>query len=273
MTLYLRTVDANHQSHGGFQWPRELGAIVTAPDWQPTTECGNGLHGLPWGQGDMSLLDPSPTAVAQVVRYDGPDAVDLGGKHKFPSCTLIYVGTLSSAAEVLAREAPAGLAIPCLHVMAGDYGIATAGHDGTATAGDYGTATAGDYGTATAGDDGTATAGDYGTATAGDYGTATAGHHGTATAGRHGTATAGRHGTATAGDDGTATAGDDGTATAGHRGAVILSYYDDSGRRHFKIGYIDEAGILPNVAYRLDTDYNFVQCGTRPSPNNDDRRD
>ena len=42
--------------HYGFQWPLEVGAVVSAPDWNPEAECGGGLHLLPNAQGDYSLL-------------------------------------------------------------------------------------------------------------------------------------------------------------------------------------------------------------------------
>jgi len=146
---------------------------------------------------------------------------------------------------------------------AGYRGTATAGEDGTATAGDFGTATAGDFGAATAGDAGTATAGYFGIATAGDDGIATAGDDGTATAGNGGTATAGDAGTATVGEGGTATAGDDGTATAGE-GGIIQIYWYDGHRRRILVGYVGEAGLLPDVPYRVEvTDgaARFVRAG------------
>ena len=154
MTLYLRTVDANRRAHGGFQWPSEIGARVEAPNWHPTSECGNGLHGLPWGEGDASLLNNEADAIWQVVEYDGPDAIDLGGKSKFPWCVLRYDGDRDGAIDYLLRSGAAGKAVVFANVVAG--------HRGIATAGDYGTAAAGDYGTAAAGYRGTATAGNYG---------------------------------------------------------------------------------------------------------------
>ena len=151
---------------------------------------------------------------------------------------------------------------------AGDWGAATAGYMGTATAGDMGTAAAGYRGTATAGYRGTATAGDGGTATAGYRGTATAGYMGTATAGDMGTAAAGDMGTAAAGYRGTATAGDGGTATAGYRGTatagdggtLIVKYWDkDAERYRIVVGYIGEAGLKPNVKYKLDDNHQFIE--------------
>ena len=46
----LRTCAADMTSHDGFEWPRE--GFVSAPDWKATDACGNGLHGLPWGEGN-----------------------------------------------------------------------------------------------------------------------------------------------------------------------------------------------------------------------------
>ena len=42
----LKTVAADGATHGGFVWPLEVGAEVTAPDWSDAIECGGGLHGL-----------------------------------------------------------------------------------------------------------------------------------------------------------------------------------------------------------------------------------
>jgi len=205
-TLYLRTVNADYTSHGGFKWPREIGAVVEAPDWDPAPVCGGGLHGLPWGQGHLNLLSSADDAVWLVVAADHAVRID-NAKSKFPRCTIVYVGSRDGACAYLLERAPRDTAVPYIRATAGDRGTATAGDVGTATAGDRGTATAGDRGTATAGYMGTATAGDRGTATAGCEGTATAGYMGTATAGDGGTATAGCQGTATAGYTGRATAG------------------------------------------------------------------
>lgn len=167
--LVLRTVRADMTSHGGFVWPES--GRVEAPDWDPTAECGNGLHGLLDGQGVAALLDWSSDARWLVVRPEG-ETVDLSGKVKFAAGTVEYCGDRAGALAFM-RSAGVTAALPGDVVTAGDYG--------TATAGDYGTAAAGNYGTATAGNSGTATAGDHGTATAGYSGTVTAGDHGVIT--------------------------------------------------------------------------------------------
>ncbi len=100
----LRSSDHERKSHEGkFQWP-ELGP-VEAPDWDPKRECGNGLHGLPWGIGDWSLCRcQDPKAVWQVVEVEETSLVDLGGKVKFPRGTVIYSGTLSGALTLVTKR-------------------------------------------------------------------------------------------------------------------------------------------------------------------------
>ncbi|MEQ6541410.1 MULTISPECIES: DUF7666 domain-containing protein [Pseudomonas] len=271
--LVLRTCSADLTSHGGFQWPDKIGAVVEAPDWKKDNKCGHGLHGWLFGQGDHGCSSTVGDADAKwlVVEVDLSDLIALGGKVKFPRCTIRHIGDRASATQFLIANEPraAGVAVIGATLQAGDkelcqvgaYGTATAGDEGTATAGDEGTATAGDKGTATAGDKGTATAGNWGTATAGDKGTATAGDKGTATAGNWGTATAGNWGTATAGNWGTATAGDKGTATAGEKGEIRIRYWDEKADRYRTvIGYIGEDGLEPDVPYKLNADRKFVRA-------------
>ena len=231
--LVLRVCASDGSSHGGFKWPLTVGAEVVAPDWKDNRECGNGLHGWLYGQGDHSCADYWHQEGAQwiVVEVDSESIVELGGKVKFPRGIVRFAGDKKSATDFLWENEPRSRDVAVIGasradlrdkamVQVGVLGTATAGYRGTATAGVLGTATAGVLGTATAGDRGTATAGYRGTATAGDRGTATAGYSGTATAGDLGTATAGDSGTATAGDGGTATAGPLGTATAGALGTA-----------------------------------------------------
>ncbi len=287
--LVLRTCSADLTSHGGFRWPDKIGAVVEAPDWKKDNKCGHGLHGWLFGQGDHDCSSTVGDTDAKwlVVEVGLSDLIALGGKVKFPRCTVRHIGDKASATQFLIANEPraAGVAVIGATLQAGDKelcqvgaygtatagykgtatagneGTATAGYEGTATAGYEGTATAGYKGTATAGDKGTATAGDWGTATAGDWGTATAGYKGTATAGYKGTATAGYKGTATAGDWGTATAGYKGTATAGKKGEIQIRYWDEKTERYRTvIGYIGEDGLEPDVPYKLNADRKFVRA-------------
>lgn len=145
----LRTCAADMISRDGLQWPRE--GHVEAPDWEPTEECGNGLYGLLWGEGDGSLLDWSDDAVWVVAGID--EWVDLGDKVKFPSADVVFAGGRKEATDLIVSLGAKG-AVVGASVIAGDSGTATAGYRGTATAGDNGTATAGESGTATAGSGG-----------------------------------------------------------------------------------------------------------------------
>ena len=248
----LKTVKADGTARGGFQWPLDEGAEVTAPDWDPTPVCGGGLHGLLNGAGNGGLINWSTDAVWIVAEIpDDETVVDLDGNVKVRRCIVRHVGDKTSAPEFLAAHGHTEGVVSGT-ATAGDYGSATAGYRGTATAGVSGAATAGNDGTATAGVSGTATAGVSGTATAGDYGTATAGYDGTATAGDYGTATAGNRGTATAGYRGTATAGDSGTATAGERGSIIIAWWDSElGRRRWVVGEVGMDGIVADTPYRV----------------------
>ena len=100
----LRTTDANGQSHGGFQWPSEVGAIVTAPDWSARPECGGGLHGLPDGLGDYDLLSSEHDALWWVVSFIRAEAVDLDGKVKFPRCRVEYFGRMPGAMKLISTH-------------------------------------------------------------------------------------------------------------------------------------------------------------------------
>jgi hypothetical protein len=130
--LVLRTCLADMRSPScdahGFIWPRS--GPVECADWQPTKACGNGLHGVLWGEGDGG--NPwvwDDTGVWLIVEVDASDVIELGGKVKFPRGVVVFSGPRLEATTMLGRLAP---------------GRAIVG--GTATAGDSGTATAGDSG-------------------------------------------------------------------------------------------------------------------------------
>ena len=168
--LVLRTCDANLKSHRGFQWPES--GPVACPDWKNTAECGNGLHGLLWGEGNGQLLNWDEEAKWLVVSVLASEVVKIDSeKVKFPRGEVVFCGDRLGATAYLVERLTKSASVVGALITAGDRGTATAGDGGTATAGDWGTATAGDGGTATAGDRGTATAGNGGTATAGDRGT------------------------------------------------------------------------------------------------------
>ncbi|HHF0618056.1 TPA: hypothetical protein ACPH2G_004574 [Pseudomonas aeruginosa] len=48
--LVLRTCSADLTSHGGFQWPDKIGAVVEAPDWKKDNKCGHPEPEISTGQ-------------------------------------------------------------------------------------------------------------------------------------------------------------------------------------------------------------------------------
>ena len=130
-SLILRTCCSNMTSRDDFKWPES--GLVSAPDWDPKPKCGNGLHGLLWGEGDGSLLNWDENAKWLVVEIE--EYVDIQGKVKFPSGNVVFAGNQETATKYIADHGGAGKAIVGYN--------ATAGSGGTATAGPYGTATAG----------------------------------------------------------------------------------------------------------------------------------
>jgi len=134
--LVLRTCNADLTSHGGYQWPAS--GEASAPDWSPIAECGHGLHGLPWGEGDGGLLDWSDEAKWLVVDVPDETVVVIGRKVKFPRGNVVHCGTRESATSYLAANGGASRNIVGYTATAGDRGTATAGYGGTATAGECG---------------------------------------------------------------------------------------------------------------------------------------
>ncbi len=169
--LVLRTCNGDLTSQNNFKYPQQ--GPVQCPDWQPTAACGNGLHGLLWGQGNGELLNWEPSAKWLVLRVEAGDIVDLKDKVKFPKGDVVHCGDQLSATAYLLANSPAdkARAVVGAHVSVGHRGSALVGYMGHATTGDGGHATAGNYGHATAGDGGQATVGYEGHATAGDMGT------------------------------------------------------------------------------------------------------
>lgn len=149
-SLVLRVCRPDLTSHSGFSWPADVGAEVSAPDWKKNKECGNGLHGWLYGQGDHSCVSYLENADAKWMVLEVPSAeiVMLGGKCKFPNARVRFIGTKSDAAGFIITNEPKALNVAvigaCMKV--GDGEVIQVGALGTATAGESGTATAGKSG-------------------------------------------------------------------------------------------------------------------------------
>ena len=162
--IILRTCNADLTSKSdearGFRWP-ESGAVA-CKDWDPSSRCGGGLHGLLWGCGDGSLLDWSDTAKGLAVAVPGDTVVGIDkrddgfAKVKFPAGRVLFVGSLSDACKFIFERVPDAIKAAMVSGAASatrDSGAASAtGYSGAASAtGHKGAASAtGDSGAASA---------------------------------------------------------------------------------------------------------------------------
>lgn len=129
--LFLRTTNKDGKSYGGFQWPREVGATVTAPDWEPTNRPGNGLHGLLNGEGESSYLSFGFDALWWIVEAE--NAIDLGGKFKFETCRVVAFGPRAEITPQLRKMT--GGAVHGLIERGGNRSTITGGNRSTLTGG------------------------------------------------------------------------------------------------------------------------------------------
>ena len=127
--LVLRTCNNDMTAYRGFKWPES--GHVECPDWDSKPDCGNGLHGLLWGEGAVGYLSQDADAKWLVVEVDSVSVVWIDGdKVKFPSGSVVYCGDRSGAVGFIqADPRSAGKSVA--------YGTATAEYRGTATAGDF----------------------------------------------------------------------------------------------------------------------------------------
>lgn len=112
--LLLRTCRADLKccagdgDHRPFQWPES--GPVECPDWDPTPDCGHGLHGLRWGAGDAKLLRDKDgkwlvfEALASEVIDIGPE------KSKARRGNVVYCGEQKGALDFLLARLPPKLA-------------------------------------------------------------------------------------------------------------------------------------------------------------------
>ena len=138
----LRVCRPDYTSHSGFSWPSEIGVEVAAPDWKKNKECGNGLHGWLYGQGDPTCVSywQDDEAKWMVLEVPSSEIVMLGSKCKFPRAKVRYIGTRSAAADFIIANEPKALNVAvigaCLKV--GDRAVVQVCSLGTATAGESG---------------------------------------------------------------------------------------------------------------------------------------
>jgi hypothetical protein len=160
----LRTCDAKMQGHGGFQWPTK--GNVEAPDWNAKAQCGHGLHGWLWGEGDGSIGNWDKGHRVLVVKVRSDKIVGLGGKVKFPRGQVVYCGDASGATAFLHKKLPKSKMgdWKCIArtvsggdrstVSGGDLSTVSGGYRSTVSGGDLSTVSGGDLSTVSGGEDG-----------------------------------------------------------------------------------------------------------------------
>ena len=272
--LVLRTCGEGGKSHGGFVWPLEVGATATAPDWEDTDECGNGLHGLPWGEGGIYCNPSAPHWL--VLRVDTSaggyrhGTGEVTDKCKFKSCVIEAVFDVAKdATDLIRKYAPNGVVLNYSTNTGGDSSTNTGGHNSKNTGGHYSTNTGGynslntggedstntggHNSTSTGGHNSTSTGGDDSTNTGGDDSTNTGGHNSTNTGGYNSLNTGGHNSKNTGGHYSTNTGGDGSILTGGKRSVLIWRVWDGkAGRHRIHVAYVGEDGIEPNVPYRWE---------------------
>jgi hypothetical protein len=92
----LRTVKSDLTSYGGFKYPEwnDEPVYVECPDWNPTIECGNGLHGITRDINGYKISQEYDTKNIKwmVLEVDENDIILLGNKVKFKGGNIIYCG-------------------------------------------------------------------------------------------------------------------------------------------------------------------------------------
>ena len=144
--LVLRTSNANMTTYGWFLWPAK--GPVTCPDWDPQPKCGNGLHGLFWGEGDGSLVDHSDGAKWLVVEVKESELVSLdgGAKVKFPRGKVVFAGDVLAATAMVAEHSAKARSVVGSTLTGGVGSTLTGGDRSTLTGGYRSTAKTGDLG-------------------------------------------------------------------------------------------------------------------------------
>ena len=240
-SLVLRACRADLTSRNGFSWKNKH---VKAPDWSPTPECGQGLHGWLNGQGDPDAWKHQDDDKWLILAVKTSTVVDLRGKVKFPNARKLYVGSKVETASLLASI------LPGVPVM---FAILTGGNYSTLTGGNYSTLTGGNYSTLTGG---------YGSILTGGYrSTLTGGYRSTLTGGGCSTLTGGYGSTLTGGGCSTLTGGYGSTLTGGYGSALQIKWWDHlASRERIATAYVGEDGIEANTAYKLDANQQFIKA-------------
>jgi hypothetical protein len=255
---------------------------VEAPDFDSIKECGKGLHGWLWGEGDVSDCswwdDLDSKWLVLAVWKD--DLIALDRKVKFPRCWVVFSGDRISAPRKIIELGAQG-AVLFANRLGGDRSTLTGGDRSTLTGGyrstltggyrstlngGYGSTLNGGYGSTLNGGDGsTLNGGDGSTLNGGDGSTLNGGYDSKLTGGYGSTLNGGAwsilnggdRSTLKGGDRSTLNGGDNSTLNGGYGSTLTFKVWD--GKRHrLHTAYVGENGINPGVPYQF-VDGKFVE--------------
>jgi hypothetical protein len=227
----LKCVKADLTAYNSFQWNSE--GPVEAPDFDSTPECGKGLHGWLWGEGDVSACswwnDLDSKWLVLAVWKD--DLIELDSKVKFPRCWVVFSGDRISAPRKIIELGAQG-AVLFANRLGGDNSTLTGGDRSTLTGGNGSTLNGGDdstlnggYGsTLTGGYWSTLNGGDRSTLNGGDWSTLNGGDRSTLNGGDGSTLTGGYRSTLNGGNGSKLNGGDDSTLNGGDRSTLNGGY-------------------------------------------------
>ena len=255
--LVLRTVSETGAAYGGYQWPLTVGEYAEASDWEDNSDCGHGLHGLPWGEGDSAYCSQDPRAKWLLVAVNTMEGYrhgegDMTDKCKFRRGRIAFVGAREDCAAILSRLAPVGIRI--------NYATVSGGYRATVSGGDGATVSGGYEATVSGGGRATVSGGNWSTVSGGNWSTVSGGDGATVSGGDGATVTGGDGATVTGGDGATVTGGDGATVSGGYGatvsggdGATVLcgdGGYQRSGRDSIQVTrWIEKSG--PKLICRL----------------------
>ena len=268
--LVLRTVKSDMSAYGGFVYPTS--GKVWAEDWDETPECGKGLHGWLWGEGDDSLaIGEEGSRLWMVILVDGAKIVPLNGKVKFPEGEVVFCGDCETAVKTIQWFAPAGTKINRSTNIGGYRSTNSGGNGSTNSGGNESTNSGGDRSTNSGGDGSTNIGGNESTNSGGYRSTNSGGYRSTNIGGDESTNSGGDRSTNIGGNESTNSGGDGGSVVVGETfakckagigGLLVFRYYcDEADGYRLKFAEVDGVKIRENIFYTLSKSLEIVEAG------------
>ncbi len=242
--LVMKVVGPDMRSYGGFLWPES--GYVEAPDWDPQPACGRGLHGWLNGQGDYTCQSFTEIDGAKWLILEVDNFIDLVGKVKFQSCTVVHCGTRQTATNYLLQ---AGISGPIIGVtVSGGPNSRVSGGDGSTVSGGPNSRVSGGYGSTVSGGPNSRVSGGDGSTVSGGDGSTVSGGDGSTVVGGYGSTVSGGYGSTVSGGPNSRVSGGDGSTVSGGTGSVLILRDCNYSPKTATVG---ENGILPDTPYIL----------------------